>query len=188
MATKSSPVPYRLNSVDRRGRQIDPAVLAAAETIFPQALDYSLSVLGDSAVVADVLEEVAARTSRLLKTKDPPDEPEPIHDVTAYLFRAFVRDVNRLRSKQLALVSAEEASKAPRWSDPSRQFDIKIMTDELLSRCDSVTQDLFALRIQGFSWQEIGGIYGISAHAAEKRFSQAFRQALTRLKMFKRSK
>jgi DNA-directed RNA polymerase specialized sigma24 family protein len=189
MATKSSPAPYKLNSVDRRGRKIDSEVLAAAEEIFPRALDYSLNVLGDSAVVANMLEEVAARTTRLLKAKDPPGEPAPIHNLAAYVFRAFARDVNRLRSKQLVLVSASEASKElPRWTDPSRQLMIKILTDEFLARCDSVTQDVFALRMQGFSWEEIGRTNGISAHAAEKRFSQAFRRAVGRLKMLKRAK
>jgi len=32
----------RLNAVDRRGRKIEPAVLAAAEEIYPKALDHGL--------------------------------------------------------------------------------------------------------------------------------------------------
>ncbi len=187
MASNSSPAPFRLNSVDRNGRHIDPAVLSAAEEIFPRALDYGLKVLGDSAVVANVLEEVAAKVSRLLTIKDPPDEPAPIRNLAGYLFRAFVRHVNRVRSKQLILVSSGEADPAsmPRWADPSRQFESKILVDEFLAQCDSVTQDMFGLRMQGFSWEEIGSIHEISAHAAEKRFSQAFRRARAKLKMLK---
>ncbi|MFB3918168.1 MAG: hypothetical protein ACE14M_15675, partial [Terriglobales bacterium] len=85
------------------------------------------------------------------------------------------------------LVSSSEAGQElPRWTDPSRQLMIKILTDEFLARCDPVTQDMFALRMRGFSWEEIGRINGTSAHAAEKKFSQAFRRAFGRLKMFKR--
>lgn len=165
-------------------------MLEAAEEVFPRALDYGLKLLGDSAVVANLLEGVAARTSELLNGKDPPGEPAPIHNLAAYIFRAFARDVNRARSKQLVLVSSSEAGHAltPKWTDPSRQLEVKIMVDEFLARCDSLTQDMFALRMKGFTWEEIGRIYGISPHAAEKRFSQAFRRALARLKMFNTSK
>jgi DNA-directed RNA polymerase specialized sigma24 family protein len=189
MATNRSPTFYRLNSVDRHGRHIDAAVLAAAEEIFPRALDYGLTVLGDSAVVANVLEESAAKVSRLLKSKDPPGQPAPIQDLASYIFRAFLRDVNRLRRKQLVLVSSpDEDLESLRRTDPSRQILIKILADEFLARCDPMTQDMFGLRMQGFTWEEIGRNLGISAHAAEKRFSQTLRRALARLKIIKTTK
>jgi DNA-directed RNA polymerase specialized sigma24 family protein len=185
MATKSSPAPYRLNSVDQHGRQIDPAVLVAAEEIFPRALDYSLNVLGDSAVVANMLEEVAATVSRLIKTKDPPGDHEPIHDIRAYLFRAFLRHVNHLKRRQLTAVSVSEARKLsePRWADPSREFENKILLDKFLGQCDFVVRDMAWRRMQGFSWQEVGKFHGLSAHAAEARFSYALRQVCQRLKI-----
>ncbi len=60
MAANGSPLVSGLNPVDRLGRNIDPEVLAAAEEIFPRALEHGLKSLGDSAVIANVLEEVAA--------------------------------------------------------------------------------------------------------------------------------
>jgi len=36
-------------------------------------------------------------------------------------------------------------------------------------------------RIEGFSWKEIGKIYGISAHAAESRCGQAFQKVRKKL-------
>jgi hypothetical protein len=53
---------FRLNPVDRFGRSIAPAVLAAAEEIFPRAVEHGLKLLGDPAVVTDVLEEVASNS------------------------------------------------------------------------------------------------------------------------------
>ncbi len=182
MAADHPRVFFQLNPVDRLGRKIDPTVLAAAEEVFPRALDYGMNLLGDSAAVADVLEEAAAKVSRLLNSKDPPGEPAPISNLAGYVFRAFVRQVNRLRSTELVLVSFDEVEQTPRC-DPSRQVESKILVDEFLARCDSVTQDMFGLRMKGYSWEEIGRIFEISAHAAEKRFSQALRRARARLKI-----
>jgi DNA-directed RNA polymerase specialized sigma24 family protein len=185
MATKSSPAPYRLNCVDRHGRQIDAAVLAAAEGIHSKAFEHGLKLLGDPAVVTSALEEVAATISRLINTKDPPGDPEPIHDVRAYLFRAFLRHVNHLKRRQLTAVGLSAARKesAPRWADTSREFEHKILLDQFLAQCDFVVRDMAWRRMQGFSWDEVGKVHGLSAHAAEARFSYALQQVRQRLKI-----
>jgi DNA-directed RNA polymerase specialized sigma24 family protein len=185
MATEGSRGLFRLNPVDRLGRTIDASVLAAAEEIYPRAFEHGLRLLGDPAVVTNALEEVAASVSRVVQIKDPPGEPAPIRNLPGYVFRAFVRRVNRLKRKQLVLVSSGEDGQpsVPRWADPSRKFEIKILVDECLARCDFVTQDMFWRRMQGFSWEEIGRIHELSAHAAEARFSNALRRARVRLKI-----
>ncbi len=185
MATKSSPAPYRLNCVDRHGRQIDAAVLAAAEGIYSKAFEHGLKLLGDPAVVTSALEEVAATVSRLIKTKDPPGDPEPVHDIRAYLFRAFLRHVNHLKRRELTTVRVGVARKEskPRWVDPSREFENKILLDQFMAHCDFVVRDMAWRRMQGFSWEEVGKVHGLSAHAAEARFSYALQQARQRLKI-----
>jgi DNA-directed RNA polymerase specialized sigma24 family protein len=184
MAANGSPLIPRLNPVDRLGRNIDPEVLAAAEEIFPRALDHGLKLLGDSAVIANVLEEVAAAVSRVVsRTKTPSGDAVPIKNLPGYVFRAFVRHVNRLRRKQLVLVSSNGDGQAstPRWTDPSQDFEMKILVDECLAQCDFVAQDMFWRRVQGFSWAEIGKVHGLSGHAAEVRFRHALRRAQARL-------
>lgn len=184
MAANGSPRVSRLNPVDRLGRNIDPEVLAAAEEIFPRALEHGLKLLGDSAVIANVLEEVAAAVTRVVsKTEAPRGDPVPIKNLRGYVFRAFVRHANRMRRKQLVLVSSNGDGQAstPRWADPSRDFETKILVDECLAQCDFVTQDMFWRRVQGFSWAEIGEIHGLSGHAAEVRFRHALRRAQARL-------
>jgi hypothetical protein len=186
MAANSSPLVSHLNPIDRRGRRIAPTVLAAAEEIFPRAFEHGLKLLGDPAVVVTVLEEVAANVSRAVAAKDPPGEPAPIRDLPGYIFRGFLRHVNRLKRKQLALIGLSEASRdstTPRWADPSRDFENKILVDECLTQCDSVVQDMFWRRMRGFSWEEIGKVYDVSAHTAEARFSAALRRARARLKI-----
>jgi DNA-directed RNA polymerase specialized sigma24 family protein len=185
MAAEGSRSLVRLNAIDRRGRKIEPAVLAAAEGIYTKALEHGVKLLRDPAVVTTVLEEVAATvSSRFAKTIGRPDGPIQIRDLRAYLFEAFLRHVNELKRKELKLVSLNEVSFSnPAWADPLRQFDDKILLDECLCRCDPVAQDMALRRMQGFSWEEIGALYGLSAHAAEARFSYALHQARERLKI-----
>jgi DNA-directed RNA polymerase specialized sigma24 family protein len=60
-------------------------------------------------------------------------------------------------------------------------LESKRLLDEFLTQCDPVTRDMLYRRIQGFSWKEICKVHGISAHAAEARFSQAFQRVRKRL-------
>jgi DNA-directed RNA polymerase specialized sigma24 family protein len=182
MAAEGSRSVFRLNAVDRRGRKIEPVVLEAAEGIYSRALEHGLKLLGDPAVVTTALEEVAATVSRVTKGKDPPAQ---VRDLRAYMFRAFLRHVNHLKRKELAAVALSEAAHKsdPPWADPSREFDNKILLDECLAQCDFIAQDMAWRRMQGFSWEEVGKVHGLSAHAAEARFSHALQQARERLKI-----
>jgi len=183
MATGASPSSFRLNSVDRHGRRIDPAVLAAAESVFPRALEYGTNLLGDSAVVANTLEEVAATVSQLIARRDPPGEPAPIRNLPGYVFRAFVRQVNRLKSKELAVLDAAIAGQTleQRLADPSRQLEMKVLVDECLAQFDFTERDMCWRRLEGFTWDEIGPVHGLSGHAAEVRFRNAVRAVKAKL-------
>lgn len=183
MAANGSPV-FRLNRIDRRGRNIDSTVHAAAEDIFPRALEHGLKLLGDAAVVANVLEEVAAAVSRVVRADaELNGEAISIKNLPGYVFRAFVRHVNRLKRKELVLVGSNGDGQVhlPRWADPSHDFETRILVDQCLAQCDVVTQDMFWRRVQGFSWNDIGKIHGLTAHAAEVRFRHALRRAQARL-------
>jgi hypothetical protein len=183
MATGASPSSFRLNSVDRHGRRIDPAVLAAAESVFPRAHEYGTNLLGDSAVITNTLEEVAATVSLLIARRDSPGEPAPIRNLPGYVFRAFVRQVNRLKSKELAVLDAAIAGQtlAQRLADPSRQLEMKVLVDECLAKFDFTERDMCWRRLDGFTWDEIGPVHGLSGHAAEVRFRNAVRAVKAKL-------
>ena len=185
MAAKGSRSLVRLNAVDGRGRTIEPAVLAAAERIYPRVLRHGLKLLGDPALVTDALEEVAAAVSRMFRAKCPVDNATRVHDLHLYIFRGFLRHVNRLKCREVEVISLGEVadlSMLPRV-DPTRQIETKILLDECLARCDFLAQDMAWRRSIGFSWEEIGEIHGLSAHAAEARFSYSLRKAKERLKI-----
>jgi len=169
---------FQLSPVDRLGRAIDPVILDAAAKIGPRAIAYAEKLIRDPAVAANLLEEAAAAVSRALRRAGGP-KSAPIRDLQAYLFRAFIRRVNKVKSRTLVLdIHGRSPEAGPQ---PSERFELKILVDEFLRGCDPATRDMFYRRIQGFSWKEIGKVYAISAHAAESRFSQALQRVRKRL-------
>jgi len=169
---------FRLSPVDRLGRTIDPAVLTAAEEIGERAVGHAEKILVDPALATDLLEESAAAVSRALRTKQRRNEM-PVRNLHAYLFRAFIRRVNKATRRDPPFADSPPSYSSD-WS-VSTDLESKILLDEFLTRCDPVTRDMLYRRIQGFSWKEIGKAYGISAHAAESRFSQALQRVRKRL-------
>jgi len=166
----------RISPVDRRGRTIGHPVLVAAEEIGRRAMEHAEQLLFDSA------EEAAASVSRALLSKRHSHQAG-VRDLPSYLFRAFIRRINRAKKRQLIQEAAILAhfAESPNSTDPNANLDLKILVDELLTRCDPVTREMFYRRIQGFSWKEIGFSYGIPEHAAESRFSEAIHKLAKKL-------
>ena len=171
----------RVNPVDPLGRRISPAVVNAAEKIGRRALGHAERLLIDPAVAANLLEEAAATVSRAMRAKAM--SPRPIRDLHSYLFRAFLRRVNKRQKRELSLAEALRilVREAPKSVDPRPSIENKILLDEFLMQCDPTTRDLLCRRIVGFSWKEIGWSYRISSHAAESRFNQTFHKTRRRL-------
>lgn len=167
----------RVSPVDRLGRRISPVVLDAAEEIGRRAIEHAEKFLIDPAVAAGVLEEAAATVSRALASKKNCPQAN-VEDLPSYLFRAFIRRVDKIRKKQLAQVNDLPVPTlgSGNSTDPQAAVEMKILIDELMTRCDPLTREVFYRRVHGFSWEEIGRSYGISAHAAASRFSQALRR------------
>ena len=183
MAEKAHPSEggVRVNPVDRRGRPISPAVLNAAEEIGRRALRHAERLLIDPAVASNLLEEAAATVSRAMSARE--ISKDPIRDLHSYLFRAFLRRVNKRRKRALFLAESlrVHALEAPNFFDPGRSIEDKILIDEFLTQCDPTTRDMLWRRMVGFSWKEIGRSYKIASHAAESRFNQAFQKTRRRL-------
>ncbi|MGH9792739.1 MAG: hypothetical protein ACRD5W_16150, partial [Candidatus Acidiferrales bacterium] len=102
MADRSRLSSYCVNAVDRLGRGIDPVVLAAAEEVAPGALQYGERLLRDPALATTLLEESAATVSRAIRLKSDGGATS-VRNLQAYVFRAFVRRVNKARRKDLFL-------------------------------------------------------------------------------------
>ncbi len=173
---------FRISPVDRFGRRISPLVLIAAEEIGRRAIQHAEKLQVDPAIAANLLEEAASAVSRAMERKRDCTQ-DPVRDLRAYLFRAFIRRVNKTVMRQLLVENAVRILfvTSHNSTNPLAELEMKILVDELLTRGDPVARDMFYRRIQGLSWEEIGSSYGISAHAAESRFSQALHRIRKRL-------
>lgn len=182
MADRSRQSSFWINGVDRLGRGIDPIVLAAAEEVAPGALQYGERLLRDPALAATLFEESAATVSRVLRLKRD-GATTRIRNLQAYVFRTFVRRVNRVRQRDLFLLNHSELNAEVHHKAvvTTEEMELRVLVSEFLARCDAVTRDMFYRRMQGFSWKEIGRIHDISAHAAESKFSQALRRVRKKL-------
>jgi len=171
----------RVSPIDQRGRPISPGVLTAAEEISRRAIYHAGKLLIDPAVAANILEETAAAVSRVLETNNA--DRGSIRDLESYLFRAFLRRLNRIKKQELLTARALEleAFRSRISHDPRRTLERKILVDELLMQLNPMMRDFFCRHAALSSWREVGRVYGISAHAAESKFSQALQTAKKKL-------
>ena len=171
---------FRISPIDCRGRTIEPEVLSVAQEIAGRVFQHAERMLLDPAVSTSLLEEAAVAVSRVLRRKA--GGQNRIRDLHAYLFLVFMRRLNRTKRREMRLVASSSSSPGESEQfDPSRELEMRILVNELLTRCDGVTRDMFYRRVVGFSWKEIGAAYGISAHAAESRFGHALRRLRKRI-------
>jgi len=122
----------RVSPMDRRGRPISTPVLSAAEEISRRAILHAERLLVDPALAATLLEEAAATVSRALTAKNIYERP--VQDLESYLFRAFLRRLNKLKKRQSLLAEAVELQaflSRMSW-DPRRALEMKIFLDEFL--------------------------------------------------------
>ena len=173
----------RVSPMDQHGRPISPPVLSAAEEVSRRAIHHAERLLVDPAVAANLLEEAAATVSRAVMARNALGNP--VHDLESYLFRAFLRRLNRTKKRQS--LSADAVDLDPFLSrisgDLRRALEMKIFIDELLMQCDPVVRDMLCRRLGGCSWKEIGRAYQISSHAAESKFSQALQKIRKKLRL-----
>jgi DNA-directed RNA polymerase specialized sigma24 family protein len=57
------------------------------------------------------------------------------------------------------------------------QVETAVLLNEVMDTCDRASREVIVLRLEGFSWKEIGKQFDISSHAAEARFSKALDHA-----------
>jgi hypothetical protein len=50
-------------------------------------------------------------------------------------------------------------------ADPVRQLEMKILVEECLAQFDFVERDMCWRRLEGFVWDEIGPVHGLSGYA-----------------------
>jgi DNA-directed RNA polymerase specialized sigma24 family protein len=171
-----------LNSVDRLGRAVEASVLVIAQEIAPRAVSHGERLLGDPSLALTLLEEAAAAVSKTLAEKHTSGKPA-IRDMQRYLFRVYLRRINIERRHSFSADDAIEME----WGEhvlrsPEGDIERRILLKEVLESCDTLTREIFYLRLEGCSWKEIEKRCGIPLNAASLRFSKAIRRLRNQLR------
>ncbi len=116
----------RISPVDRRGYTIGHPVLVAAEEIGRRAMEHVEQLLFDPAIAATLLEKAAVSVSRALLSKRH-SRQAGVRDLPSYLFRAFIRRINRAKKRQLIQEAAIALAKR---SASSRRGSVSVLTCE----------------------------------------------------------
>src|SRR2546423_8179028 len=137
MADESLREKFTISPTDGRGRVIAPEVLSVANQIRKNALRYGERSLGDPAVAASLFEESAAAVSRLFVRQT--EGKAAIRNLSAYLFRAFIRRVNRVRQREgLLIARLSQDGGGGKRSQFNPSLDLEILIDEIMARGDAV--------------------------------------------------
>ena len=175
--------PFLLNEVDHLGRHIAPAVLSVAQEIGPRVLSYAQNLIHDPATAISYLEEAAASVSAVIEEKEVSGVPA-IRNVSAYLFRTFIRKVDRVRRREATLErSLQEYGETQEALTDEGDVETMVLVNEVMATCDRASREVVVLRLEGWSWKEIGEHLGISRHAAEARFSKTLDHARKMLRI-----
>lgn len=176
MAKTSNPTPALVNSVDLRGRPIEPGVLSAANEIAPKALLYAEKFVADSCVAINLLEEAAATVSEAVHAKEAAQAP-PIRDMRAYVYRAFLhRIAEERRSEERRQQAIEEHFRPDEEASVEAQTERKLALKQVLSMCDRKTREIIWSRTEGRSWDDIAYGCVMSNHAARLHYSKALKE------------
>jgi DNA-directed RNA polymerase specialized sigma24 family protein len=173
---RTRPVFILLNSVDRFGRTLEASVLSIAQEIAARAIAHGERLLGDPALALTLFEEAAAAVSQML-TKNLATGKPRIRDMRRYLFRVYLRRISIEKKSSVSLDGAREEEwekSVQRYGD--EDIERQILLREVLETCDTLTREIFYLRLEGCSWKEIEKRSGISLNAASLRFSKALRR------------
>lgn len=182
---KAVPTCSLLNDFDHSGRPIAPEVLLIAREIGPRATAYAENLIGDLAIAITCLEEAAASVSAVMEEKRQRGGPI-IRDLGAYLFRTFIRKIDRVKQKQTMLDESLHEQAGPRFASCQQgQAETRVLLNEILAACGKTSGDIVLLHLEGWSWDEIGERLGISRHAAETRYRKALDRARKVLKIRK---
>lgn len=161
------------HSVDHFGRPISPPVLRIAQEIAPQAVSYGERVLGDPAVAMTVFEEVAASVSHAIS--DIHSGPQHIREMRRYLFRSYLRRISTVRRMEPCLLCGSEHLTEASLQVAAPQIETAVVLREIRDFCDGLTRAILQRRLEGCSWKQIEGEFGISANAAALRLRRTVR-------------
>lgn len=130
-----------------------------------------------------IIERTALTVSRVICREDHP----PVKDLVAYFIWACVREINRLAARERREQAGHAAEQLERigagdarsWLD-SLLDDLEL--EQLLYYLDEPIRTMFAMRCEGYSWNEVAKRLGYAnGHSAEVQYGKGLADARRRL-------
>lgn len=184
MSDRERPFPqFWISNRDHHGRPLDPTVIEAARVAWERVLHYARAKLRDPDDGPQIVERMALTVSRIVRRIDHP----PIQDLVAYFVWACIRAINRIAARE----SREESGHVPEELErigaraagnrPGGLLD-ELRLEQLLSYIDQPTRQMFAMRCEGYSWNQIAARLGYAnGHSAEVQYGKGLAAARRRL-------
>lgn len=173
---RSAASSFFISPVDRRGRAIDPVVLAVAYEVGPRVVAYADRLLVDTALAMDLFEVSAGAVTQALKRR--PQDAQPVLDLASYLSKTYLRKVGLIRKRRKRLEKAiENQARIESSARKSLEAEVAVLCDQVMATYDKVVRQMAYRHYEGFSWKEIGAEFGIDPHVAEARYSRALAHA-----------
>ena len=139
-------------------------------------------------MAAEVWEAVLQSVSRTLQKRT--EAWSRITDLDAYLFGAFLHRFNRALRRERrrretieTVPSTNDLEQLPAAQDrnSARDLERSLEVGEVIENMDARTREVFAARVNGYTWREIADLYGLNQNQAKLRFGCAIRKLAARL-------
>ncbi|MFZ0337680.1 MAG: hypothetical protein WAL45_06580, partial [Terracidiphilus sp.] len=173
------------------GKAVDGDLLAAGRRNWRRVASYAKRVGQDASRAAEELERAVHSLSSLIERH--PRFRERIKNLDDYVFWAAAHRLNRSAAKEpaveyvgsLADLNALRDAKDSNWVS---RLEDELFLKELTGYMNEHTRCLFSLRQMGWSWEAIGGNFGVSANAVQVQFNRGVARARKRILGRKRPK
>jgi hypothetical protein len=158
-------------------------IIEAARVSWERVLRCARAKLKDPNEGPQIVERMALTVSRAIRGTDHP----PIQDLAAYFTWACVRQINRIAARESREESGHAAEQLERIGagDAGDWFDSlfeELQLEQLLYYLDEPIRKMFAMRCEGYSWDQIAVRVGYAnGHSAEVQYGKGLAAARRRL-------
>ena len=159
--------PFWLSLGDATGLPRSSAIIDAARRVWEPLLVYTQEVLGETETASEFLEKTVRHVERS-------KQKHTIRDLSAYIFRSYIRELAVERRRRRRLVPLEEST--PALLDQKAQIEQRILAQEVLALIRTDLLPLVFRRMDGWSWDEIAVQLREPKHTLESRYSYELRR------------
>lgn len=154
--------PWEASGLPRSGAMID-----AARRVWGSVLAYTDHALGETEPASEFLEKTVRNVERSQKNHE-------IRDLSAYIFRSYVREIAAERRRRRRLLPLDAAAHG--LLSTGTELEQRVLAQEALAMIRAEILPLVFRRMEGWTWDEIAAQFGQPKHVLESRHSYEMRR------------